>query len=240
MNKPRILLVEDEIHIAQGIIFNLEADGYRVVHVETGTAALAALENGPFSLVVLDLMLPDMDGLSICQQIREKNKRLPILILTARGDEGDRVRGLELGADDYMTKPFNLSEFLLRVQGMLRRSEWYRPEVGGVERYAFGTNEVDFRGRRARTAHGIVELTELEVRMLQIFFSRADETLTRPELLESVWGVSPESETRTLDNFIVRLRKYFELDPSRPVHFLTERGRGYRFVRNGQKPKDKE
>lgn len=240
MNRPQILLVEDEFHIAQGIIFNLEADGYRVVHVETGAAALAALENDHFSLVVLDLMLPDMDGLHICQQIREGNKRLPILILTARGDEGDRVRGLEFGADDYMTKPFSLSEFLLRVQGMLRRSEWYRPDAGSVGRYKFGANEVDFHGRRARTAHGVIDLTELEVRMLQIFFSRADETLTRPELLESVWGVSPESETRTLDNFIVRLRKYFELDPSRPVHFLTDRGRGYRFVRDGQKPKGKE
>lgn len=240
MNIPRILLVEDEIHIAQGIIFNLEADGYRVVHVETGAAARTALESGHFALVVLDLMLPDTDGLLICQEIRESNKRLPILILTARGDEGDRVRGLEFGADDYMTKPFNLSEFLLRVQGMLRRSEWYRPEVGTTERYQFGANEVDFRGRRAKTAHGVVDLTELEMRMLQIFFSREDETLSRPELLESVWGISPESETRTLDNFIVRLRKYFELDPSRPVHFLTERGRGYRFVRNGQKPKEEE
>lgn len=240
MNKPQILLIEDEVHIAQGIIFNLEADGYRVVHTETGSTALAALENGRFALVVLDLMLPDIDGLLICQQIRESNKRLPILILTARGDEEDRVRGLELGADDYMTKPFNLSEFLLRVQGMLRRSEWYRPEPGTTERYQFGTNEVDFRGRRAKTAHGVVDLTELEMRMLQVLFSREDETLSRPELLESVWGVSPESETRTLDNFIVRLRKYFELDPSRPVHFLTERGRGYRFVRSGQKPKDKE
>lgn len=240
MNRPRILLVEDETHIAQGIIFNLEADDYEVIHVETGTAALAALEKSRFSLVVLDLMLPDMDGLHICQLIRAENKRLPILILTARDNEDDRVRGLELGADDYMTKPFSLSEFLLRVQGMLRRSEWYRPDAGTTERFVFGVNEVDFRGRRAKTAHGVIELTELEVRMLQIFFSREDETLTRPELLESVWGVSPESETRTLDNFIVRLRKYFELDPSRPVHFLTERGRGYRFVRNGRKPKVEE
>lgn len=240
MNRTQILLVEDEVHIAQGIIFNLEADGYQVVHVETGAAALVALESVHFSLVVLDLMLPDMDGLDICQQIREGNKRLPILILTARGDERDRVRGLELGADDYMTKPFNLSEFLLRVQGMLRRSEWYRPEAGEVERFQFGANEVNFRSRRAKTAHGVVELTELEVRMLQLFFSRQGEILTRPELLESVWGVSPESETRTLDNFIVRLRKYFELDPSRPVHFRTERGRGYRFVRDGQKPQEKE
>lgn len=240
MKTPKILLVEDEVHIAQGIIFNLEADGYRVVHAETGAAALAALESEHFALVVLDLMLPDMNGLLICQKIREGNKRLPILILTARGDEGDRVRGLELGADDYMTKPFNLSEFLLRVQGMLRRSEWYRPEPGAAERYQFGPNEVDFRRRRARTAYSVVELTELEVRMLQLFFSREDESLSRPELLQSVWGVSPESETRTLDNFIVRLRKYFEIDPSRPIHFLTERGRGYRFVRNGQKPRDKE
>lgn len=240
MSSPRILLVEDELHIAHGITFNLEADGYRVIHAETGAAALTALDDEDIALVVLDLMLPDMDGLSICQKIREKNKRLPILILTARGDEGDRIRGLEIGADDYMTKPFNLSEFLLRVQGMLRRSEWYRPEPQMTERYRFGPNEVDFRGRRAKTAHGSVDLTELELKMLQTFFQRENETLSRPELLASVWGVSPESETRTLDNFIVRLRKYFELDPSRPVHFLTERGRGYRFIRNGQKPQESE
>lgn len=240
MSSPRILLVEDELHIAHGIIFNLEADGCHVIHAETGTAALAALDNNHFALVVLDLMLPDMDGLLICQKIREKNKRLPVLILTARGDEEDRVRGLEIGADDYMTKPFNLAEFLLRVQGMLRRFEWYRPEPKLSERYHFGPNEVDFRGRRAKTAHGLIDLTELELKMMQVFIRQEGEVLSRPELLASVWGVSPESETRTLDNFIVRLRKYFELDPSRPVHFLTERGRGYRFVRNGLSQKSRD
>lgn len=236
MNWTQILLVEDELHIAQGIIFNLEAEGYQVVHAETGTAALAAFATGHFSLVVLDLMLPDMDGVRICRQVRELDKRLPILILTARGNEDDRIRGLEAGADDYMTKPFNLAEFLLRVQGMLRRSEWYRPVPEVPELYAFGANEIDFRGRRAKTARGVVDLTELELRMLLLFFTRENEPLNRSELLQSVWGISPESETRTLDNFIVRLRKYFEIDPSRPVHFLTERGRGYRFVRNGLKP----
>lgn len=233
MNSPAILVVEDEIHIAQGIIYNLEAEGYRVVHAETGAAALAALEREEILLVVLDLMLPDMDGLEICRTLRQQNKRLPVLILTARGNEQDRVRGLEFGADDYMTKPFSLAEFLLRVQGMLRRSEWYRPADGESERYRFGVNEVDFRSRKARTPRGDVDLTELELRMLRLFFTRENEAIGRPELLQQVWGVSPESETRTLDNFIVRLRKYFEIDPSRPVHFLTERGHGYRFVRSG-------
>lgn len=230
MTQPHLLLVEDEDHIAQGIIFNLEEEGYRVIHVKTGAAALEQLQRGGFALVILDLMLPDMNGLEICRKLRERDKRLPVLILTARGDEQDRVKGLALGADDYLTKPFNLTEFLLRVQGMLRRSEWYLPPKVVGEHYRFGANQIDFATRQATTPRGMIDLTELEVRMLRIFFAREDEPLTRQELLESVWGVSPDSETRTLDNFIVRLRKYFEPDPSRPVHFLTVRGRGYRFV----------
>lgn len=231
MIQPHILLVEDETHIAEGIVFNLEAEGYRVTHVETGAQALARLQNGTFALVVLDLMLPDMNGLEVCRVLRQRDQRLPILILTALGNEDDRVHGLRLGADDYLAKPFNLMEFLLRVQGMLRRSDWYRPGTA-PDICRFGANEIDFRTRKARTPHGTLDLTELEVRMLQIFAGRENEPIPRAELLASVWGVSPDSETRTLDNFIVRLRKYFEPDPSRPVHFLTERGRGYRFVRH--------
>jgi len=156
---------------------------------------------------------------------------MPILILTARGHEEDRVKGLAAGADDYMTKPFSLEEFLLRIKGMLRRSAWYRPYAVREGLYAFGGNEVVLKEGWAQTQQGQIALTELEIRMLRLFFQREGEVLSRTELLESVWGMAPDTETRTLDNFIVRLRKYFETDPARPVHFLTVRGRGYKFVR---------
>jgi DNA-binding response OmpR family regulator len=230
MIRPHILLVEDEPNIARGIIFNLEEEGYRVTHAETGEDALRHLCDETFAVAVLDLMLPGIGGLEVCRAIRRQDLRLPVLILTARGEEQDRIAGLAAGADDYLTKPFSLDEFLLRIKGMLRRSEWYRPEGAGG-RFHFGANAVDLKGKRAVTAHGVIHLTDLEVRMLRLFLTRDNEAISRRELLESVWGVSPDSETRTLDNFIVRLRKYFEPDPTAPIHFLTERGQGYRFVR---------
>jgi DNA-binding response OmpR family regulator len=229
--RPHILLVEDEIHLARGICFNLEHEGYRVTHVESGEEALAILAVDRFDLVILDLMLPGIDGLTVCGRARATDRRLPILILSARSGEGDRITGLEHGADDYLTKPFSLSEFLLRVRGMLRRSSWYRPDPVD-EAYRFGANEVHLLSYRARTRQGEIDLTELEVRMLSLFFSREGEVVTRKDLLENVWGYSSDAETRTLDNFIVRLRKYFEEDPSRPRHFQTVRGVGYRFCRD--------
>lgn len=223
-----ILLVEDELHLARGICFNLEMDGYCVSHVETGEAALERLELDHFALIILDVMLPGMDGFAVCRSIREKDQRVPILILTALSDEGDRIIGLESGADDYLTKPFSLSEFLLRVKGMLRRSAWYRPDPV-EEAYRFGDNEVFLLSYHARTAQGEIDLTELEVKMLSLFFQKEGETVSRNELLERVWGYAGDVETRTLDNFIVRLRKYFEHDPAQPCYFQTVRGVGYRF-----------
>ncbi len=231
MTAAQILLVEDEPNIARGLVFNLEEEGYDVDHVETGEEALERIGEAPYALVVLDLTLPGIDGLVVCRTLRRQDPRLPILILTARTGEKDRVEGLGLGADDYLTKPFNLDEFLLRVKGMLRRSEWYRPGPAQGGRYAFGSNEVDLKSHRARTPQGELPLTDLEVRMLRTFFQREGEILSRAELLRAVWGISPDTETRTLDNFIVRMRKYFEPDPANPIHFLTVRGRGYRFVR---------
>lgn len=228
----RLLLVEDESHIAQGLIFNLELDGYRVTHVETGAAALATFTAGRYDLVILDLMLPDADGIDICRQMREIDPRLPILIVTALGEEQDRIRGLKEGADDYLTKPFSLDEFLLRVRGMLRRSEWYRQEEPGQAVQQFGDNSVDLEELIASTPRGEITLTELEGRMLATFLAAEDRVLSRAELLKSVWGMAADTETRTLDNFVVRLRKYFEADPGNPQHFQTVRGRGYRFVRN--------
>ena len=232
MTAPHILVVEDEEHIAQGLVFNLEQEGYQVTHAETGSAAMQIFDNERFDLVVLDLMLPDGHGIDLCKKMRETSPQLPILILTALGEEHSRVKGLQAGADDYLGKPFNLEEFLLRVSGMLRRSTWYQPDLSKNESYQFGRNSVDLKNLQAVTANGIIRLTELEGRMLETFFAHAGDTLTRAELLKSVWGMAEDTETRTLDNFVVRLRKYFEQDPTNPQHFLTVRGRGYRFVKD--------
>jgi DNA-binding response OmpR family regulator len=230
--KPRIMLVEDEIHLARGICFNLEQDGYAISHFDRGETALEALRVERCDLIILDVMLPGMDGFQVCKAMRELDSRVPILMLTARSEDVDRVSGLESGADDYLTKPFNLAEFLLRVKGMLRRSSWYRPDPV-EEGYQFGVNEVFLLSYRAKTAQGEIDLTEMEVRVLALFFQREGQVIPRGELLESVWGYSSDTETRTLDNFVVRLRKYFERDSSRPTHFLTVRGVGYRFCRQG-------
>lgn len=230
--KPRIMLVEDEIHLARGICFNLEQDGYVVSHFDRGETALETLRVDRFNLIILDVMLPGMDGFQVCKLMRELDSRVPILMLTARSEDADRVSGLESGADDYLTKPFNLAEFLLRVKGMLRRSSWYRPDPV-EEGYQFGVNEVFLLSYRAKTAQGEIDLTEMEVRVLSLFFQREGQVIPRGDLLESVWGYASDAETRTLDNFVVRLRKYFERDPSRPIHFQTVRGVGYRFSRSG-------
>jgi len=230
--KLHILLVEDEIHLARGICFNLEQEGYRVSHVETGEDALSRLTLDRFSLIILDVMLPGIDGFTVCSKIRAMETRVPILILSARAKEGDKITGLASGADDYLTKPFNLNEFLLRVKGMLRRSSWYQPEPV-EEGYTFGENEIFLLSYNARTAQGEIDLTELEVKMLALFFQNEGKIVQRKALLEAVWGYSSEAETRTLDNFIVRLRKYFEPDPAKPVYFRTIRGVGYRFNRKG-------
>ena len=232
MNKPHILLVEDEPHIASGLIYNLEEEDYQVTHVETGEAALQQLWLESFSLVILDLMLPGINGIEVCRSARKQDPKLPILMLTARGEDKDRIEGLEVGADDYLTKPFNLDEFLLRVKGILRRSDWYRPQLSRERDYRFGLNSVNLQERIATIGDRQIELTDIEAKLLRIFFQRAGEPLSRAELLAAAWDVSPDTETRTLDNFVVRLRKYFEPDPSSPIHFLTVRGRGYRFIRN--------
>lgn len=235
MKRPYVLLVEDEAHIARGLKFNLEMEGYRVVHVATGEEALDLVPWSDCLLVILDLMLPGIGGIDVCRRIRQVEARLPILMLTAMDKEENRVAGLQQGADDYLTKPFSLAEFLLRVKRAIKRAAWYRPEPFPADGYAFGDNQVFLEQQRAVSGGEEISLTDLEAKMLRIFFQREGEVLSRAELLESVWGVAPDTETRTLDNFIVRLRKYFEKKPSRPEHFLTVRGRGYRFVREPSK-----
>jgi DNA-binding response OmpR family regulator len=224
----KILLVEDEPNIAEGIIFNLSAEGYQVTHCDSAEDALTR-PTSAYDLLVLDVMLPGISGFELCRRLRNIGAELPILIVSAKGGEEDRVTGLSAGADDYLSKPFSLREFLLRVKALLRRSRNSRTTPRA---YVFGQNRIELAERRAQTPRGEQELTELEVRMLELFFRHEGRILSRSELLQKVWGMSPDTETRTLDNFVVRLRKYFEADPAHPQHFQTVRGRGYRFVRN--------
>ncbi|MFN2258029.1 MAG: response regulator transcription factor [Desulfuromonadaceae bacterium] len=229
MANKRILLVEDEAHIARGILFNLERENYTVIHVESARDALEQLRRRHYDLVILDRMLPDStDGLEVCAQIRALDRQLPVLMLTAMGREQDRVDGLSSGADDYLTKPFNLSELLLRVSGMLRRAEWYRSKPAD-ETFELDQWHINLDNGEATDSSTTFTLTELELRMLRLFIEHQGEVLSRGFLLKAVWGMAPDTETRTLDNFIVRLRKYFEADPAHPHHFVTVRGRGYRF-----------
>ncbi|MFO7765865.1 MAG: response regulator transcription factor [Pelovirga sp.] len=226
-----VLLVEDEPHLAYGLAYNLEAEGYQVTHVSTGEEALETLQQKPYALLILDLTLPGIDGLKVCDRLREADNPIPILVLTARDSQQDRIIGLSTGADDYLTKPFNLKEFLLRVASLLRRGQW--PPAGGPPpAYQFGTNSIDTYSGLATTVQGSFQLTDLELKILTLFMNNEGKVLSRAQLLKQVWGVSPKTETRTLDNFIVRLRKYFETDPACPRYFKTVRGRGYRFVKN--------
>jgi DNA-binding response OmpR family regulator len=224
--KIPLLLVEDEPHIAKGLIFNLEAEGYLVDHVISGEAALKKLAEKGYALMILDLMLPGIDGIEVCRKLRAEGNRIPVLMLTARAADEDRISGLSSGADDYLVKPFNLREFLLRVAALLRRSNW--PPVANRV-VLLGDNSVNMETHQAETANGPIQLTEQESKVLRLFIEQEGSILSRGELLEQAWGMAPDTETRTLDNFIVRLRKYFEKDPAKPKLFRTVRGRGYRF-----------
>lgn len=228
--KKRILVVEDESHIADGIRVNLELEGYEVAIAADGPTALT--RHRDFDLIVLDVMLPGLDGLSVCKQIREKGNRVPILFLTARDADSDRIAGLEAGGDDYLTKPFNLKELLLRIRGMLRRQEWYDSERTVSDVLRFGDSEVNFKTYRGKGPGGPVELTQKEIMLLRLLAEHEGEVITRDRILDQVWGYDVYPTTRTVDNFILRLRKYFEPDPAVPVHFHTYRGAGYKFTRH--------
>ncbi|MFQ5672619.1 MAG: response regulator transcription factor [Nitrospinales bacterium] len=226
----KILLVEDEKHLAKGLKFNLEKEGYKVVLVENGIAALETLGTQDFDMLILDLMLPELGGIEVTKKIRETNIRFPILMLTAKSNDEDRALGLQAGADDYLTKPFHLPELLLRVKGILRRGEWYKESIHDQEVFHFSGMWIDFATGKAKGCAGEFFLTVREAQVMKLLVSKKGGVVTREELLEKVWGYSPETETRTLDNFIVRLRKYFEKNPQKPRHILTVREKGYQFV----------
>jgi two-component system alkaline phosphatase synthesis response regulator PhoP len=229
-----ILIVEDEAHIAEGIKDNLELEGYSAEVAGTGPEALQRYREGNFDLIILDVMLPGLDGLSVCDQIRREGGRLPILFLTARDRDADRIKGLEAGGDDYLTKPFNLKELLLRIQAMFRRQVWYRSGELAQSELNFAGSHIDFRTYEATGPHGRVLLTQKEVMLMKLLAENEGQVITRDRILDAVWGYDVYPTTRTVDNFILRLRKYFEPDPRHPVHIHTLRGAGYKFTREPQ------
>lgn len=228
----RLLIVEDDEHLARGLCRNLELEGFEASWVGSGEAGLAALDErlDPPDLLVLDIMLPGIDGLEVCRRLRDGGNAIPILFLTARGSDADRVLGLRLGADDYLTKPFVVEELVLRVRGILRRTAWSQTPSQTGPIVEIGPWKVDLATMRASTRGGEVSLTDREVMLVRFFAESDGRVLARGELLETVWGYTFDTATRTLDTFVHRLRKHFESDPKHPRHFHTVRGVGYRFT----------
>jgi two-component system, OmpR family, alkaline phosphatase synthesis response regulator PhoP len=226
----RVLIVEDEQHLAEGLRFNLEAEGYSAEVVDTGEAALERLlgpAQAAFDLVVLDVMLPGLDGFSVVSRLRQARHFVPVLVLTARGRPEDVLNGFAAGADDYLPKPTELAILLARVGGLLRRSQWSRP---AEDRYEFAGKIIDFDTLELRVADRTHPLTLMEANLLRYLIAREGKAVSRKSMLEQVWGVREDTDTRAIDNFIVRLRRYIEADSSKPRHLLTVRGVGYRFI----------
>jgi two-component system, OmpR family, alkaline phosphatase synthesis response regulator PhoP len=235
-SSKHILVVEDERHLAQGIKFNLEAEGYRVTTVSDGPAALRLIEEGDaeIDLVVLDVMLPGMSGYAVCEAIRDSGSDIPVLILSARTLSEDRTRGFDVGANQYLSKPFELDELLSRVKNLLmhhaRRHQLGRPTSSGLTLYEFAQAKIDFPRRELTVAGKPIPLTKREWELLEYFIENEGRLIPRQEILEKVWRMPGHIQTRAPDQFILRLRKAFETDPAEPKHFLTIRDMGYRFL----------
>ncbi len=227
-----VLIVEDEKHLADGLRFNLEAEGYTVGVVDTGEAALEAITTKPgeFDVMVLDVMLPGKTGFEVISELRMGGQFVPTLMLTARGHPDDILKGFAAGADDYLTKPFDLSILLARIQGLLRRREWLAPPRPSNDIFTFGDKTVDFNRLELRVKEQAVPLTLMEANVLRYLIQHQGQPVSRKKLLEDVWGLHEDTDTRAIDNFIVRLRRYIEADPTKPKHMLTVRGVGYKFV----------
>ena len=235
----KILVVEDDAHIAEGLNLNLSLQGYDVAVAPDGIAAIDKWRQWHPDLIVLDIMLPGLDGLSVLKQIRQEDKQLPILILSAKSASDDRVKGLSYGVDDYLSKPFDLNEFLLRVERLLTRASWYHPKSipqapeNVAEKilyiYVFGQNRIDFTTYTGYSKNGSISLTDQEIKLLQLFIANRGKALSRETILEIGWGYAHPPSTRTVDNFIVRFRKYFEDDPKNPAYFKSLRSVGYIF-----------
>jgi DNA-binding response OmpR family regulator len=226
----RVLIVEDELHLAEGLRFNLEAEGYEADVVDTGEAALNRLigpERRRYDVVVLDVMLPGKDGFTVVSELRAARQFVPVLMLTARGRPEDVLKGFGAGADDYLPKPTELAILLARIRGLLRRSGWMRRNE---DRYTFAGKTIDFDTLELRVGERTLPLTLMEANLLRYLTQHEGKAVSRKTMLEQVWGVHEDTDTRAIDNFIVRLRRYLEAEPSRPQHLLTVRGVGYRFI----------
>ena len=231
----KILVIEDEKHIAEGIKFNLERQGMQVLLAHTGTKGIDAWKEFKPELIVLDLMLPELDGFKVLEHIRLDDEKFPILVLSARDAVEAKIRCFKKGVDDYMSKPFDLDEFLLRVERNLTRSSWTLEDAHSTDYldvFEFGDCKIDFSNHLALTLDGEISLTIQELKLLKTFFKNPNTILSRKFLLENAFGYSADVSSRTVDNFIVRFRKYFEKDPKKPAYFKSKRAQGYIFVKN--------
>lgn len=234
----RLLVVEDEANLAQGLLFNLQAEGYEVEVVGDGETALEVLHAEPFDAVLLDVMLPGRNGFEIAATLRAAGNYIPVLMLTARGRSEDIVQGFDAGADDYLPKPFELSVLLARISALLRRMSWRHSTEkkdapsGEVAEFAFAGHRIDFDALELHSPGRTIRLTLMEADLLRYLVRNRERIVSRKELLEQVWRVREDTDTRAIDNFIVRLRRYIETDPATPRHLQTVRGVGYRFLPN--------
>lgn len=231
--KYSILLVEDEENLQEALKLNLELEGYEVSSAYDGAEALKAVQKEFFDLIILDVMLPELDGISVCETIRISHPDLPILILSAKNSSADRILGLKKGADDYLTKPFNLEELLLRVNKLISKSQRLSSKQPLAETYSFGSNQIDFKASEALGKGGEkITLTKKEILLLKLLIENRNEVVTREKILQVVWGYNVYPTTRTIDNFILSFRKYFEEDSRNPQYFHSVRGVGYKFTDN--------
>lgn len=246
----RVLVVEDEAHLAQGLRFNLEAEGHSVLVTDKGEVALALLlqENEVFDALILDVMLPGKDGFTVARELRQAQNYIPLLMLTARTRPEDVLQGFESGADDYLPKPFDLAILLARVESLLRRKNWLRaspavkPQPGPGEEessdiFEFDDRTVDFANLQLRGGGQIFQLTLMEAELLRYLIRNSGKPVSRKAILQNVWNLHEDTDTRAIDNFIVRLRRYIEKEPSKPRHLVTVRGLGYQFVPDPKTPK---
>lgn len=230
-SKANILLVEDEENLHDTLKLNLEMEGYSITSAYTGNQALKAIQNEYFDLIIMDIMLPEIDGISVTENIRVQQLEVPVLILSAKNTGADRVLGLKKGADDYMTKPFNLEELLLRVEKLIQKNKKLQTKETVGDTYEFNNNKIDFRAQEAITWDGKkVDLSKKESMLLKLLIENKNEVVTREKILQVVWGYNVYPTTRTIDNFILSFRKYFEPDTRNPQHFHSVRGMGYKYT----------
>jgi two-component system alkaline phosphatase synthesis response regulator PhoP len=228
--KPSILLVEDEENLHEALKLNLELEGYEITSAKDGAAALNAVQSEYFDLIILDVMLPEMDGISVTETVRLNNNEVPILILSAKNSSADRVLGLKKGADDYLTKPFNLEELLLRVHKLIDKNKKMQDKSTIGNTYSFDNNTIDFKAQEAVTKSGSkIQLSKKETMLLKLLIENKNEVVPREKILQVVWGYNVYPTTRTIDNFILNFRKYFEEDSRNPKYFHSVRGVGYKY-----------